>query len=137
LGVLNSGFGKEETKGGRRCWNSDETGPGDNACGWATFNIMAPDRSKPLVIEMDVWGESQLTSISINTRKNVWTPIRPQQKLSRKPRWDTLQVRIPPETLDRERVAQHLGFGGADSQIWVAAIRVQRDKQANAKGNKK
>jgi len=128
LGVPNNGFGKEETKGDRRCWNSDETGPGDNACGWASFTIMAPDRSKPMVIEMDVWGESQLTSISINTSKNVWTPIRSQQRLSRKPQWDTLQFRIPPEALDHERVAQHLGFGGADSQIWVAAIRVQKDK---------
>ena len=86
----------------------------------------APDRSKPLVIEMDVWGESQLTSISINTRKNVWTPVRPQQRFSRKPQWDTLQFRIPPEALDKDRVAQHLGFGGADSQIWVAAIRVRK-----------
>jgi hypothetical protein len=123
LGALNSGFGKEETKGGRRCWNSDETGIGDNACGWATFDIMTPDRAKPLVIEMDVWGESQLASISINTRKDVWTPIRPQQKLSRKPQWDTLVFRIPPEALNHERVSQHLGFGGADSQIWVSAIR--------------
>lgn len=137
LGMFNSGFGKEETKGGRRCWNSDETGPGDNACGWATFNVMAPDRSKPLVIEMDVWGESQLTSLSINTRKGVWTPIRAQQKLSRKPQWDTLQFRIPPEALDKDRVAQHLGFGGADSQIWVAAIRVQGDKQVKTKQDEK
>lgn len=96
-----------------------------------------PDRSKPVVIEMDVWGESQLTSISINTRKNVWTPIRAQQRLSRKPQWDTLQFRIPPEALDPNRVAQHLGFGGADSQIWVAAIRVQGDKQDNTRENKK
>jgi len=123
LGVPNSGFGKEETKGGRRCWNSDETGVGDNACGWATFNVMASDRDKPLVIEMDVWGESQLRSISINTRKDIWTPIRSQQPLSRKPQWDTLQFRIPTEALDKERVLQHLGFGGADSQVWVAAIR--------------
>jgi len=137
LGVLNSGFGKEETKGGRRCWNSDETGPGDNASGWATFNIMAPDRSKPLVVEMDVWGESQLTSISINTRKNVWTPVRPQQRLSRKPQWDTLQFRIPPESLDKDRVAQHLGFGGADSQIWIAAIRVEGEKPNKTRQNKK
>jgi len=125
LGVPNSGFGKEETKGGRRCWNSDETGPGDNANGWASFNIMVHDRSKPLIIEMDVWGESQLKSIVINTRQNVWTPIRPERPLSRKPQWDTLTFRIPPEALDKERALQRLGFGGADSQVWVAAIRVR------------
>ena len=123
LGVANQGFGKEETKGGRRCWNSDETGLGDKAHGWAAFTLMVPDRSKPLVVEMDVWGESQLTNISINTRKGVWTRIKPQQPLSHKPQWETLQFRIPPEALDHDRVAQHLGFGGADSQIWVAAIR--------------
>jgi len=92
-----------------------------------------PDRSKPMVLEMDVWGESDLSGIVINTRKNVWTPIRPQQRLSRKPQWDTLQFRIPPEALDKERVVQHLGFGGADSQIWVAAIRVKGDKQNSTK----
>ncbi len=124
LGVLNDGFGKEETKGGRRCWNSDETGLGDNVRGWASFTVMASDRSKPLVVEMDVWGESDLSGIVINTRKNVWTPVRAQQRLSRKSQWDTLQFRIPPESLDHDRVAQHLGLGGADSQIWVAAIRV-------------
>lgn len=124
LGALNSGFGQEEIKGGRRCWNSDETGPGDNACGWATFNVSAPDRSKPLILEMDVWGESQLNGITINTRKDVWTPIRPEQRLSGKPQWDTLRFRIPPEALNTERQGQRLGFGGADSQIWVAAIQV-------------
>jgi len=32
---------------------------------------------------------------------------------------------------------QHPGFGGADSQIWVAAVRVQVDKQNDMKENKK
>lgn len=137
LGAFNSGFGKEEIKGGRRCWNSDETGPGDHASGWATFTLLVPDRSKPLVVTMDVWGESQLMSISINTRQGVWTPIRPQQRLSRKPQWDTLQFHIPPEAFDKDRAAQRFGFGGADSQIWVAAIRVQEDRRANTKGDKR
>lgn len=133
LGVPNSGFGKEETKGGRRCWNSDETGPGDSAAGWASFNIATPDRARPVVIEMDVWGESKLTSIVINTREDVWMPIRPQQPLSRKPQWDTLRFRIPPEALDKEHAVQRLGFGGGDSQVWVAAIRVEGDRRSDKK----
>lgn len=133
LGVMNNGFGKEELKGDRRCWNSDETGPGDNACGWATFTIPVSNRSQALVVEMDVWGESRLTGISVNTRKGVWTPLRPRQPLSRKPQWDTLQFRVPSEALDRDRVAQQFGFGGADSQIWVAAIRAREDKIGAAK----
>lgn len=132
LGVANSSFGEAEMKGGRRCWNSDETGPGDKANGWATFHVMAADRTKPLLLEMDVWGESQLQTISINTRQKVWIPVRPEQPLSRKPQWDTLRFRIPPESLDHSRALQHIGFGGGDSQIWVAAIRAQ-----DAAGNNK
>lgn len=132
LGVMNSGFGKEETKGDRRCWNSDETGPGDNACGWAAFNIRRTASDKPLIVEMDVWGESQLNSISIQTQEKVWTPVRPQQRLSRKPQWDRLQFVIRPDIQDPGRTAQHLGFGGGDSQIWVAAIRVQEGNPASA-----
>lgn len=90
LGAPNSGFGKAEIKGGRRCWNSDETGLGDNAAGWAAFKVMAADVHQPLVVEMDVWGESSLTSLSIETQPNKWTSIRPLQPLSRKPQWDTL-----------------------------------------------
>jgi len=127
LGVLSSGFGAEETKGGRHCWNSDETGPGDNACGWATFTVPLAQRTRPLVVEMDVWGESDLRTIVINTRPGVWTPLRPEQPLSKKPQWDTLRFRIPPEAFDPERAAQHFGFGGADSQVWVAAIRFRSE----------
>ncbi|NQT17015.1 MAG: hypothetical protein HQ582_29935, partial [Planctomycetes bacterium] len=35
MGVPAMEFGEAETKGGRTCWNSDETGPGDGANGWA------------------------------------------------------------------------------------------------------
>ena len=126
IGVSNQGFGKEETKGGRTCWNSDETGPGDNASGWASFSTPAADTRKPLVVEMDVWGESQLNTLSINAADGVWKSVRPEKRLSKKPQWDTLVFRIPSDLLYEGRTVQRLGFGGADSQIWVARIRCRQ-----------
>ena len=61
LGVPATGFGEKEEKAGRRCWNSDETGVGDGASGWATFIIRTKDLRKPVMMEMDVWGESALS----------------------------------------------------------------------------
>ena len=52
------GFGKEETKGGRTCRNTDETGPGDGAAGWATLRFFVPDLVKPTQLTMLIWGES-------------------------------------------------------------------------------
>ena len=118
-------FGKAETRGGRRCWNSDETGPGDNAGGWASFIASPQKTSSPLIVEMDVWGESQLERIVINSGKGVWSPIKPEKLLSRKPQWDTLVFHVPLAVMDSERKVQQLGFGGGDSQAWVAAIRLR------------
>ncbi|HPM79860.1 MAG TPA: DUF4838 domain-containing protein [Candidatus Anammoximicrobium sp.] len=128
LGVPAQGFGEPETKGGRRCWNSDETGPGDNRAGWASFTVTVPDPAKTVVVEMEVWGESQLSGLVINTRAGEWNSIRPERPLSKKPQWDTLIFRIPPELMNPERRGQRLGFGGADSQVWVAAIRVKNER---------
>jgi hypothetical protein len=123
LGVPGTGFGDAEEKGGRRCWNSDETGVGDGASGWATFIVRAADLQKPVVVEMDVWGESAFRSIVINSKKDVWNRVQPERGLSGKPEWETLTFRIPADLLDPERVGQTIGFGGADSQIWIANIR--------------
>lgn len=125
LGVPAQGFGKLETKAGRRCWNSDETGPGDNSQGWASFSITVTDPAKPAVVEMDVWGESQLNGLVINTQGGVWNSLKPERRLSKKPQWDTLVFRIPPKLMNPDRRGQRLGFGGADSQVWVAEIRVK------------
>ena len=46
-GFLWSAFGEEEQLGGRTARNSDETGLGDNAAGWATFEMTVPDRATP------------------------------------------------------------------------------------------
>ncbi len=61
LGVLTSGFGDAEEKGERTCWNSDETGVGDNRSGWATFHLELEDTERAVRLEMDVWGTSELT----------------------------------------------------------------------------
>jgi len=124
LGVLSAGFGREEIKGGRACWNADETGPGDKAGGYAQFFIPGADPREPLLVELDVWGESDLTAIHIETAMGRWTRVAPEQPLSRLPEWDTLRFRIPPDFLAADQASQHIGFGGGDSQVWVAAIRV-------------
>lgn len=124
MGVPAMGFGEAETKGGRTCWNSDETGPGDGANGWATFIIRTPDPSRPVVVELNVWGTSSLSSIVVNTAPDVWTRVAPEARLSRKEQWDTLVYKIPPSAMDLTRKAQKIGFGGGDSQVWIAAVRV-------------
>ena len=123
IGVPANGFGDVEEKGGRRCWNSDETGVGDDAAGWATFILRATDHDRPVVVEMDVWGESTLRGIVINSKREVWNSVLPERRLSGKPQWDTMVYRISPKLLNPDRVGQTIGFGGADSQVWIANIR--------------
>ena len=123
LGVPATGFGEAEEKGGRRCWNSDETGVGDGASGWATFIVRTADLQRPVLVEMDVWGESALSGVVINSKKDVWNRVQPEQRLSGKPQWDTMVFRISAELLNPERTGQTIGFGGADSQIWISGIR--------------
>jgi hypothetical protein len=125
MGVPAMGFGEPEQKGGRTCWNSDETGPGDGAHGWATFLVRTPDPSRPVVVEIDVWGTSRLNAIVVNTGPGVWTPVQPDDRLSRNEQWDTLVYKIPPRAMDPDRKTQKIGFGGSDSQVWIAEIRVR------------
>jgi hypothetical protein len=133
LGVISQGFGEKESKGGRDCWNTDETGPGDGKAGWATVLVRSADATRPLTLTMDVWGESALESIVVNTdglnrsyaEGGVWTPVRAETPLSGEPRWDTLVFRIPPAALAPGHPAQRLGFGGGDSQIWISRIHAE------------
>ena len=126
MGVPAMGFGEAETKGGRKCWNSDETGLGDKANGWATFMVRTPDATRPVVVEIDVWGTSAMSSVVVNTAPGVWTPVKPDTRLSGKEQWDTLVYNIPPSAMAPDGRAQKIGFGGADSQIWIAEIRVRQ-----------
>jgi len=125
LGVLAKGFGKAEVLGGRRCWNSDETGPGDGRSGWATFYANVPDPKKPAQLEIDVWGKSRLGSIVIHTRRGEWKGIRPASRLSGEAKWETMVYTIPAKLMAPDRKLQEIGFGGGDSQVWVAAVRVK------------
>jgi len=133
FGVVARGFGTSQELGARRCWNSDETGLGDNRSGWATIAIETPDTNRPVRQEMDVWGKSQLTSVVVNTARQgkgysdggIWKPVKPQQPLSDKEQWDTLVFIIPPKVLAPDKKVQTIGFGGSDSQIWISAVRVQ------------
>ena len=133
LGVIARGFGAAMELGGRRCWNSDETGPGDGKSGWASFVIETPDTTKPVRIEMDTWGTSALGSVVVNTGAEgkgyasggIWTPVRPEKRLSGEQRWETLVFVIPPEAMAPGKKVQTIGFGGADSQNWIANIHVQ------------
>lgn len=134
FGVVAQGFGDRETKGGRDCWNSDETGPGDGKAGWAHFFITVRDTDHPVRLEMDVWGKSELTHIVVNTsgdRKStagggVWNAVSPEQPLSGEERWETLVFTIPADLLAPGQTTQTIGFGGGDSQIWVAGIRYEQ-----------
>lgn len=133
LGVLGNGFGKPEELGGRTCWNTDETGLGDGKAGWADFLVETADTKQGVTIEMDVWGQSQLESIVINSdgtgkgynQGGVWTPVAADHKLSGEAKWETLSFRIGPELLAQGRRTQRLGLGGGDSQIWLARVRVR------------
>jgi len=122
-GVMTRGFGPPEERGGRRCWNSDETGPGDDKSGWAAFYVDVPDPSRPVTLEMDVWGESRLASIVVHNGAGKWNGVRPRSRLSGEPTWETLVFAIPPELMAGDKAFQEIGFGGGDSQVWVAAIR--------------
>lgn len=127
------GWGKPEQKGGRMCRNSDETGPGDGAAGWASFSTIIRDPTKPYRVTMEVWGESQLGELLICSRgrakgsseSGVWKPLPRQGRLTGKPEWCTLTFKVPSDMFDREIRRQSFGFGGADSQVWVAEIRVE------------
>ena len=89
--------------------------------------VSSTTASQPLVVvEMEVWGESALGGIVINSKKGVWNSVRPEKRLSGKPQWDTMVYRIPAKLLDPDRVGQTIGFGGADNQVWIAAIRYRQ-----------
>ncbi|MBX7210251.1 MAG: DUF4838 domain-containing protein [Verrucomicrobiaceae bacterium] len=135
LCVSNSNFGKEETKGGRACWNSDQTGPGDKASGWADFHLPVADSKRSFVLEMDVWGESEMSSLEIDSVADGWKKITPLQPLDHQPQWNTLRFRITPEVMAPGQTTQHFGLGGGDSQIWIAAIRAHSAEASKPAGS--
>jgi len=128
LGVAAASLGEETTKGGRRCWNSDETPRGDGAGGYAAFRLRFPGVGVGLALEMDVWGESELDRLLVQAEPGRMSALRPEKPLSGQPRWETLRFSVPPGLMDPDRPYQSFGFGGGDSQIWVASIRVRESR---------
>lgn len=134
-GVCWEGWGDVEDKGGRQCRNSDETGKGDNAAGWASFYVIVSDLAKPYRITMHVWGESQFDSLLVccqgkgkgTSAGGVWKPLPKQGQVNGKTEWCKIVFTVPPEMLDKETKRQRFGFGGGDSQVWVADIRFETD----------
>ena len=128
-GVKWSGWGDPETKGGRECRNSDETGRGDNAAGWASFSTVLDDLTKTYLITMEVWGESQFNGLVIRSPDGSpgsnWQPLPREAQVSQQPEWCTLRFTVPPEMLNPKSKRQRFGFGGADSQVWVASIKIE------------
>ena len=127
------GVGEPEEKGGRTCYNSDETGLGDGKAGWMTLEARLEDRSRPYVLELVVWGESAgFTPVICSegrgagyTAGGIWTPLELiEGEISGQAQWDTLKWRVSPEQFDLEDTKARMGFGGGDSQIWVADARL-------------
>jgi hypothetical protein len=135
-GVYWEGFGKPETKGGRECRNTDETGPGDQAAGWVTFRAVIRDTAKPYVIALEVWGESEPFSLLIcssgrgkgTNQGAVWKPLKREGELSGRPEWCTLRFHVSPGLFDPDTRRQSFGMGGGDSQIWVADFKIEPGK---------
>ncbi|MCK5803077.1 MAG: DUF4838 domain-containing protein, partial [Lentisphaeria bacterium] len=134
MGVVAKGWSDIQKKGGKKCWNTDETGVGDNRAGWATFLLRMPRDNKGALVRMLVWGESELPTITINTGgqgksyadKGIWTPVAPRAPLDGNPAWQWLEFDIPRGTLaPGDAPATLVGMGGSDSQIWVAKIEIQ------------
>jgi hypothetical protein len=133
IGLLGRGFGKLERKGDRDCWNTDETGLGDDRAGWATLLMPLEKEGSPVRLGLDVWGESALDEIVVNTggkgrgyaNGGIWKPVKPAVPLSGKPEWQRLVFDIPAELLPKGQKAVLVGMGGADSQIWLAKATVK------------
>ncbi len=127
------GWGPPEQKGGRTCRNADETGPGDNAGGWASFSVVLDDLTKDYRVTMEIRGESEFAGLLVCTKGRgagtgqggVWKAIPMHGKLSGKPEWCTVTFTAPATMLDRATHRQVFGFGGGDQQAWVSDIRVE------------
>lgn len=132
-GVRWEGWGEPEEKGGRQCRNSDESGPGDAAQGWAAFHVIISDPERGYRVTMEVWGKSQFSRLLICSKGKgkgtasggVWQALAQEGQVSGKPEWCTITFTVPPEMLDKQTRKQRFGFGGGDSQVWVSDIRFE------------
>ncbi len=134
-GVAWNGLGPEQELGGRKCRNTDETGPGDGKAGWAALKFVADDRKAEYRLTLVVWGKSTPFApiICVEGRGKGFAEGGKWQrlelvhgKLSGREQWDTLVFRIRPEMLDKETMLQVVGLGGGDSQIWIAESKIEK-----------
>ncbi len=128
-GLSFSGVSPPLELGGREAWASDETGPGDGAAGWMMIEVPGASHDRTYILELTVWGTSSSFGPVICTggggvgtaSGGVWTPLPLiEGALSGEEQWDVLRYRVKPEMFDPEIVGARLGFGGGDSQIWIA-----------------
>ncbi|MGC9319541.1 MAG: DUF4838 domain-containing protein, partial [Armatimonadota bacterium] len=127
-GLMLRGMSEPVEIGGRTAWNSDETGPGDNAAGWMTIEVPRADHSRPHILELTVWGKSAGFTPVIATegggvgyaQGGVWTPLeRVEGSIPDDEQWHTVRWRVEPEQFDPQITGAEIGFGGGDSQIWI------------------
>jgi hypothetical protein len=133
-GLILSGVSEPMQLGGRKAWNTDETGPGDGKAGWAAIEVPRVDHSRPHLLTIEVWGKSAGFGPVVATEGGgkgtaaggVWTHLEPVEgELSGKKQWDRLAFRAEPEQFDPQIEGAKLGFGGGDSQIWISDVRFE------------
>ena len=133
-GLILDGISDPIELGGREAWNTDETGLGDGKAGWVSIEVPRADHSKAYLLTVEAWGKSASVGPVIATEGGgegtagggVWTHLEPVEgQLSGEEQWDTLVFRAEPEQFDPEVEGAKLGFGGADSQIWISDVRFE------------
>lgn len=133
-GLILEGVSAPLELGGRKAWNTDETGPGDGAAGWVAIDVPHADHSRPHLLTVEVWGKSAGFGPVICTegggkgtaQGGVWTKLEPVEgEISGEEQWDTLVFRAEPEQFDPQIEGAQLGFGGGDSQIWISDVRFE------------
>jgi len=120
-----SGFGKPESKGGKTCRNSDETGPGDRKAGWGSIFFRVKDHDVATRITLTVWGESNFGGLLMkNPKTKKWGAVR-GLKLSGQPKWEKYTCIVRPFWYKPDTALQAMGFGGGDNQVWISEIRME------------
>jgi len=139
-GLAMDGLSRPLELGGRQAWNTDETGLGDGAAGWTSIDVPRAEHDRAYLLTIVTWGASDSFGPVICTTGGgkgtsaggLWTPLElVEGELSGAEQWDTLVFRAEPEQFDPEIAGAKLGFGGGDSQIWVADVRFEPAEEGN------
>jgi hypothetical protein len=137
-GLILTGISEPLELGGRRAWNTDETGLGDGKAGWMAIEVPRADHTRPHLLTVEAWGKSAGFGPVICTEGGgvgtasggIWTEMeKVEGEISGEEQWDTLVFRAEPEQFDPEIEGAELGFGGSDSQIWISDVRFEPVEQ--------